>query len=236
MSQSNSNIVTEKINTIKTDSFNNFIWKRLPIEHEYITIAFCVSDFKTNSDNSNDLNDFLNKDVQKLLQYVLNIMPFKCILNVDNYKEFIEFNKDKEDKKPLKNIIDNIHEYDYLEKNELEQTEKNINKLNNKKTYIFTYTDNEEDENKILKNIFDISINEHFSETHKICIGEIKNIPKNILSISDYIFFENKDILNQYLEQSNHNIRINTTNSSVYLIDKCNYEYFHLFLFNKHNP
>jgi hypothetical protein len=41
--------MTEKINTIKTEQFNNFIWKRIPIEHNYITIACCLSEYKENN-------------------------------------------------------------------------------------------------------------------------------------------------------------------------------------------
>jgi len=121
-----------------------------------------------------------------------------------------------------------------------------IKKVENKKTCIFTYntiadTDtvknvniNEKFYDKTLKNVLDMSINNNFNESHKICIGEINNIPKNIISVADYIFFENMDILNEYFQTFNYNIRIQTSNTQLYLIDKCNYEYYQLFSFTKH--
>ena len=36
----------KKTSTIKTELFNNFSWKRLPLEHDYITILFCLDKYK----------------------------------------------------------------------------------------------------------------------------------------------------------------------------------------------
>ena len=32
--------------TIKTDLFDNFSWKKLPLEHDYVNIVFCINKFK----------------------------------------------------------------------------------------------------------------------------------------------------------------------------------------------
>jgi hypothetical protein len=231
--------MTEKINTIKTEQFNNFIWKKIPIEQDYITIVFCLS--KYNSLNSEKIfEDILNENTKKLLNYIINIMPSYCVVNVENFSDFI-FHKNNEtnlDLKKIKNNINNIHLNQ--ENQDIEYLEKRIKKINNKKTYIFTYNSNSEiesknnDENINLKKIFNLSISDHFNETHKLCIGEIENIPKHILCMADYIFFEDKDILNKYLEMFHHNIRIYKSNTSIYLLDKCNYEYYNLFSFNNH--
>jgi hypothetical protein len=69
---------------------------------------------------------------------------------------------------------------------------------------------------------------------HKICIGEINNIPKDIISLADYILFEDINVLNEYLQSFNHNIRITNSNTSIYILDKCNYEYYKLFSFDKY--
>ena len=213
--------------TIKTDNFDNFNWKKLPIEQDYITIIFCIESYKDN-DKYYFMKNVENDKIKKALTYILNIMPYKCIVNVDSYNNFIEY-KNEIDNNELSIKLKKLK----IENNNFENLENKINKISNKKTYLFTYTNEQYTENS-LKNIFDISINTHFNETHKICIGELKNIPKSILSIADYIFFENKDILNNYFEMLNHNIRIQTSNSELFLLDKCNYEHYQLFNFDKH--
>lgn len=213
--------------TIKTDNFDNFNWKKLPIEQDYITIIFCLENYK-DSDKYDFMKNIENDKIKRALTYILNIMPYKCIVNVDYYNNFIEY-KNEIDNNELSIKLKKLK----IENNNFENLENKINKISNKKTYLFTYTNEQYTENS-LKNIFDISINTHFNETHKICIGELKNIPKSILSIADYIFFENKDILNNYFEMLNHNIRIQTSNSELFLLDKCNYEHYQLFNFDKH--
>ena len=222
--------MTKEKTTIKTDFFDNFYWKKLPIENDYITIIFCLDKYKDN-DKYDFMKNIENDKIKKALTYILNIMPYKCIVNVDSYNNFIEYkneiNKDDTGKKlnELKTKLKNNTNLEFLEKK--------MEKINNKKTYLFTYTSEQFIENN-LKNIFDISINKHFNETHKVCVGELENIPKTILSVADYIFFENKDILNKYFEMLNHNIRIQTSNAELFLLDKCNYEHYQLFNFNKH--
>ena len=224
--------MTEKINTIKTEQFNNFIWKRIPIEHDYITIALCLSDYKKNN-SENLFENISNESTKKLLQYIINIMPSYCVVNVENFSDFI-FHKNNESDLDLKKIKNTSLNKD------IEYLEKRIKKINNKKTYIFKYSSNnseiesKNDENINLKKILNLGISNHFNETHKLCIGEIENIPKHILCMADYVFFEDKDILNKYLEMFHHNIRINKSNTSIYLLDKCNYEYYNLFSFNNH--
>jgi hypothetical protein len=230
--------MTEKINTIKTEQFNNFIWKRIPIEHDYITIACCLSDYKENN-SENLFENISNETTKKLLQYIINIMPSYCVFNIEKFSDFI-FHKNKKiepnnELSKLKNIkfksgSDNPSEKD------LEYIEEKIKKLNNKKTYIFTYPFNNtvEGEQDNLKKMLNLSISNHFNETHKLCFGKIENIPKHILCMADYIFFEDKDVLNKYLEMFNHNIRINKSNTSIYVLDKCNYEYYNLFSFNNY--
>lgn len=233
--------IEKKSTTIKTELFDYFTWKRLPIEHEYITIVFCLEKYR-NIDNSDDfMKNIEQENIKKAIKYILNIMPYQCIINIDRYISFKEYKEETDDKDlfilkldKLENILNdnenNINEYNF------KSLKDKIQKINNKKTYLFTYTNNQTEKTieNSLKNMLDISINSHFNETHKVCIGEIKNIPKNILCVADYIFFENKDVLNEYLELLNHNIRIKTSNTPLYLLDKCNYEYYQLFSFYKH--
>jgi hypothetical protein len=235
--------MTEKINTIKTEQFNNFIWKRIPIEHNYITIACCLSEYKENN-SENFFENIPNESTKKLLQYIINIMPSYGVVNIDNFRDFV-FHKDK--------VIDSNNEISKIKnikfdsgsdtpsEKDLEYIEEKIKKLNNKKTYIFTYpslsldttNDVSEIENN-LKKMLNLSISNYFNESHKLCFGKIENIPKHILCMADYVFFEDKDVLNKYLEMFNHNIRINKSNTSIYVLDKCNYEYYNLFSFNNH--
>lgn len=223
--------MTKEKTTIKTDNFDNFNWKKLPIEHDYITIVFCLEKYKEH-DKYDFMKNIENDKIKKALTYILNIMPYKCIVNVDSYNNFIEY-KNETNKDDIYIKLKKIKNRLKIENSNFQNLENKINKINNKKTYLFTYTSEQYTENS-LKNIFDININTHFNETHKICIGELKNIPKSILSIADYIFFENKDILNNYFEMLNHNIRIQTSNSELFLLDKCNHEHYQLFNFDKH--
>jgi hypothetical protein len=235
----------EKTITIKTDFFDNFIWKKLPLEHEYITIVFCVSKFKNTKQNPNDfLENIENENIKKSIKYILNVMPCQCFVNISSYTEFKKYINDnnlvsitnklnKHTQNDTKGTITDVSE------NELLKLKEKIKKVESKKTCIFTYDTsiNNESNNfydKTLKNVFDMSINNNFNESHKICIGEINDIPKNIISVADYIFFENMDILNEYFKTFNYNIRIQTSNTPLYLIDKCNYEYYQLFSFTKH--
>jgi hypothetical protein len=259
-----------KTTTIKTQYFNNFTWKRLPLEHDYINIVFCVSNYKNKDKTNNFLENINNENIKKAIKYILNIMPYQCIVNIDNYNNFINNINNIEISSPILDKINN-NKMKIDNKNNINILKNKVKKNNNKKTYIFTYesendcdnvkdtnnenylnnNDNDNDNNdnnnynnykeckynsveQQLKNILNYSINIHFNEIHNISIGEINNIPNNILSLADYIFFENVDILNTYLTKSNHNIRIKTGNAYVYLIDKCNYEYYQLFNFNKH--
>lgn len=227
-----------KITTIKTDLFNNFNWKRLPIEHDYITIVFCLDKYK-NMDNSNIFMDnIINDNIKKAIKYILNIMPYQCIIDVEKYNNFVIF---KENKHIVENNL--THELDKLDKidklkncDDIQILKDKIHKIQNKKTFLFTYNSQNEknDTEHTLKNMYNISINSHFNDTHKICIGELNSIPKSILSVADYIFFENKDIINNYFETFHHNIRIQTSNTELYMLDKCNYEYYQLFNFDKH--
>lgn len=208
--------------TIKTDLFNNFKWKRLPIEHEYITIIFCLDKYKKIYNSDDFLSCVENTNTKRAIKYILNIMPYKCIVNIDDYSNY-KYYKDKLEKNiEVDKMIEKIKT-----KSDINIIKDRLNKLEEKKSYIFTYDENS---NKILNITFD----SEFNETHRLCIGEIENIPKYNLSVADYIFFENKDILNKYLESQNHNLRIKTSNAELYLIDKCNYEYYNLFNFTKH--
>jgi hypothetical protein len=223
-----------KHSTIKTGLFNNFVWNRLPIEHDYITIIFCLDKYK-NTDNSNDfLLPIENEDTKNAIKYILNIMPYKCIINIDDYSNYryyrdnMTYNKDNKDDTIIEKLDKlNIKNKDTINKTEIEYIKNKLKKIEEKKTYIFTYDENK---NKILN----MSIDLEFNNTHRVCIGELENISKCCLSVSDYIFFENIDILNKYLETQNHNLRIKKSDAPIYLIDKCNYEYYNLFNFNKH--
>ena len=220
--------------SIQTDLFNSFTWKRLPIEHDYITIVFCLSKYKNIDTSSNFIENILNNNTKKAIQYIINIMPYKCIVDIENYENF-KYHKD--------NIDDNSNVSEQLKKlksqikeentNEITDLENRLKIINNKKTYIFTYPNKEKHEEE-LKNILDISINDNFNEMHKICIGEINNIPKDIISLADYILFEDINVLNEYLQSFNHNIRITNSNTSIYILYKCNYEYYKLFSFDKY--
>lgn len=213
---------TKQCNTIVTGKINNFLWKRMPIEHEYINIVFCVSDY-TNK-NLNIFENTLNPSTKKSLKHILNIMPMCCITDIKTYKEFVSSKKI--------NFQDILNEKECKIENLDEKTIKELNekicKINNKKTYIFSY--DEKNKNEILN----IKINNEFNDMHKICIGKFENIPKNVLGVSDYIFFDNQKELNKYFESSHHNIRIQNSTTLIYAIDKCNYKDFHLFSFDKY--
>ena len=214
-----------KSSTIKTNLFDNFIWKRLPIEHDYITIIFCLDKYK-NTDNSDDfLSNIENENTKKAIKYIINIMPHNCIINIDDYSNYKYYKDNLEKNIELDNIIDKLKKLE-IDK-DINFVKDRLNKLQQKKSYIFTYSDSS---NKLLNITFDSK----FNETHRLCVGEIENIPKYNLSIADYIFFENKDVLNKYLESQNHNLRIKISDAPLFLIDKCNYEYYNLFNFNKH--
>ena len=238
----------EKTITIKTEFFDNFTWKKLPIDHDYVTIVFCISKFKNTqqySRTNNFLENIENENVKKSIKYILNIMPCQCFVNIGSYKEFKNYIQN-ENSESISNKLNENSKITDISENELLKLKEKIKKIENKKTCIFTYdtstninTDNDTNStenfyDKTLKNVFDMSINNNFNESHKICIGEINDIPKNIISVADYIFFENMDILNEYFKTFNYNIRIQTSNTPLYLIDKCNYEYYQLFSFTKH--
>jgi hypothetical protein len=231
-----------KTTTIKTDLFNNFKWKRLPIEHDYITIVFCLDEYK-NTDSSNIfMENITNEKIKKAIKYILNVMPYQCIIDVDKYNNFLTFQENKHIvENNITHELDKLNQIDKLKNNESDTQllKDKINKIQNKKTFLFTYNNqnDQNDQNDIdhtLKIMYNISINSHFKDTHKICIGEVNSIPKSILSVADYIFFENKDVINNYFETFNHNIRIKTSNTELYMLDKCNYEYYQLFNFDKH--
>jgi hypothetical protein len=214
-----------KSSTIKTNLFDNFIWKRLPIEHDYVTIIFCLDKYK-NTDNSDDfLSNIENENTKKAIKYIINIMPHNCIINIDDYSNYKYYKDNLEKNIELDNIIDKLTKLETDK--DINFVKDRLNKLQQKKSYIFTYSDTS---NKLLNITFDSK----FNETHRLCVGEIENIPKYNLSIADYIFFENKDVLNKYLESQNHNLRIKISDAPLFLIDKCNYEYYNLFNFNKH--
>ena len=82
--------------------------------------------------------------------------------------------------------------------------------------------------------LFKITMNKNFNKLHRVCIGDIINIPKDTLSISDYIFFDDIEQINKYLRLSNYNIEIKGTDSKIYLVDKCNYKDCHLFSFDNY--
>jgi len=223
----------KKTTTIKTDLFNSFIWKRFPIDHDYITILFCLDKYK-NTDNSDDFMKYIeNDDIKKAITYILNIMPYKCIININDYSNYKYYKDNLDENKELNNLIKKI---DDLDKDTILLKER-IKKIENKKTFIFS-SDNKgityDFTNESLSKMFNVTINSDFNITHKLYIGEIRNISKYTLSVADYIFFENKNVLNKYLESQNHNIRIKDSDSPLYLLDKCNYEYYQLFNFKRH--
>jgi hypothetical protein len=214
--------------TINTKSFDNFNWKRLPLEHDYVTIIFCLDNFKI-TDNSSDILSFIeNENTKKAIKYILNIMPHECIINIDDYLNYQHYKDNKDNKDNILLKLDKLNvKYNILNDDNIKFLEEKIKSINDKKTYIFTYNDN-------MNKYLNITLDSKFNETHRLCIGEIDNIPKYNLSVADYIFFENKDILNKYLESQKHNLRITSSNAPFYLLDKCNYQYYHLFNFNKH--
>lgn len=225
----------KKTTTIKTDLFNNFIWKRFPIEHDYITILFCLDNYK-NTDNSDDFMKYIeNDEIKKAISYILNLMPYKCIINVNDYLNYKFYKDNLDDNKELDFIIKKI---DKLQQDQdTNSLKERIKKIENKKTFIFSCNSREivnDLKNESLSKMLDVTLNLDFNNTHKLYIGEIENFSKYTLTIADYIFFENKNALNKYLELQNHNIRIKESDSSLYLLDKCNYEHYQLFNFRKH--
>jgi|UniRef100_A0A6C0I6L7 hypothetical protein len=218
--------------TIKTDNFNNFDWIRLPVEHDYITIIFCLKDHN-NIDYSKDIIDNINNsNVRKAFKYILNIMPYQCIIDVDKYENYMIFKENK-------HVIENDRTTDIDNINKITESKVNVEhlrKILDRKTFIFNCTkeQNINDVTNDINKIFNLSICEYFHETHKIYIGELNNIPKSVLSISDYVFFDDYNTLNEYLTMFFHNIRITNSNSDLYLLDKCNNEYYQLYNFTKH--
>jgi hypothetical protein len=101
-----------------------------------------------------------------------------------------------------------------------------VKNITRKLTYVNFYNEN----NK--KDILNITMNKNFNKLHRVCVGDITNIPKDTLSISDYIFFDNIEQINKYFSLSNYNIELNSTNSKIYLVDKCNYKDCQLFSFD----
>lgn len=216
--------------TIKTDNFNNFNWKRLPIEHDYITIVFCLKDYN-NIDYSKDIIENINNiNTKKALKYILNIMPYQCIIDVDKYENYMIF---KDNKHVIENNI--ATKLDIIN-NHFNVNTDHLQKILDKKTFIFNCTSkqNINDVEHNIKKMYDLSICDNFNETHKIYIGELNNIPKYVLSIADYVFFDDYNTLNEYLTDLFHNVRITNSNSNLYLLDKCNNEYYQLYDFIKH--
>lgn len=242
--------------TVLTNNFNNFKWKRLPLEHDYISIIFCIDNYNPNNiDNSNntfnvnnanvdkmtieDVIKNINTDTQKAIKYILNIMPYQCVLNLNNYNIFLQYIKND----TISPIITDIENNEDIKKEEKNILIKKISKFNNKKTFIQLFNSFENNSNdvnnidKSINNIYNITINNHFNEIHRLCIGDLDNIPKSVLSVADFVFFENKETLNKYLKSMNHNVIIQnskTQQGSLYLLDKCNHENYQLYNFNKH--
>jgi hypothetical protein len=223
------------ITTIKTEFFNSFMWKRLPLEHNYITIVFCLDDYK-NTDNTDDfINNINDENIKKAIKYILNIMPYQCVIDVDNYNNFLYYKNNDEKQDSNEDLFKKIEDGKLpCTEDEINKIKNNLKYILNKKTFIFNYYSDNVQNDKNFSYMYNISVNEHFNDTHKLCIGEIQNIPKSILSVADYIFFDSKETINKYLESHGHFLRVSSSNASLYLIDKCNYEYYQLFHFNKH--
>lgn len=225
--------------TISIDNFNKFYWKSLPIEKDYCNITFCTSNLSEDNDSINEtiidnnkdnisyyLNRINNKDTQKTLKYILDIMPFACILNVESYEMFLNSEKLKSEIETSTNV--NKNNFKQIEGEKIDEMLNIVKNINRKLTYVNFYNEN----NK--QDILNITMNKNFNKLHRVCIGDISNIPKDTLSISDYIFFDDTEQINKYFRLSNYNIELNSTNSKTYLVDKCNYKDCHLFSFDNY--
>jgi len=220
---------------ISIDNFNNFYWKSLPTEKDYCNITLCTSNIvkdtdmlsETDKDNiSYYINKINNENTQKTLKYIIDIMPFTCILNIDSYSMFLNSETLKENIGTNTNIDKNSLKQ--IDEKKLEETLNIVKNTTKKITYI-NFCD---EKNK--KDILNITINKNFNKIHRICFGDIDNIPKDTLSVSDYIFFDSIEQINKYFKLSNYNIEINNTNSKIYLVDKCNYKDCQLFSFDNY--
>jgi hypothetical protein len=218
---------------ISTDNFNNFYWKSLPIEKDYCNITICSSYISKEFENETYeqdnilyfINKINNKNTQKTIKYILDIMPFTCILNIETYEMFLNSEKLKEDIYTNTNIdINNLKN----KKEDVDKISDIVTKITGKITYVNFYNE------KNKKDILNITINNNFNKIHRVCIGDISNIPKDTLSLSDYIFFDSLEQINKYFLLSNFNIEIKETNSKIYLVDKCNYKDCQLFSFDNY--
>ena len=167
-------LIEKKITTVKTEFFDNFIWKKLPLEHDYITIVFCVSKFKNTEQSSNNfLENIENESIKKSIKYILNIMPCQCFVNISSYNEFKNYINDNNSvllsNKLNENIIRNSNSD--CSENELLKLKEKIKMIENKKTCIFTYCAETNVPlkfyDKTLKNVFDMSINNNFNHKKK---------------------------------------------------------------------
>ena len=222
--------------TISIDNFNNFYWKTLPIEKDYCNITMCTSHLndtnETNTDDDKDnisyyINNINNKVTQETLKYILDIMPFTCVLNIESYEMFINSEKLKNDIENNTNINKNNFKQ-YINEEKINEVSNIIKNTTRKLTYVNFYNE------KNKQDILNITMNKNFNKLHRVCIGDIINIPKDTLSISDYIFFDDIEQINKYLRLSNYNIEIKGTDSKIYLVDKCNYKDCHLFSFDNY--
>jgi len=220
---------------IFTDNFNKFYWKSLPIEKDYCNITLCTSYLTNISDNNNSteykddisyyINNINNANTQKTLKYILDIMPFICILNIESYEMFLNSENLKDDIETSTNIDKN--NLKNIDQNKIDKVSDIVKNTTRKLTYINFYDKKKDD-------ILNITINKNFNKIHRVCIGDISNIPKDTLSVSDYIFFDDIEQINKYFLLSNYHISIKDTNSKIYLVDKCNYKDYQLFSFENY--
>lgn len=217
--------------TISTDNFNNFYWKSLPIEKDYCNVTICTSNMiEPQCENKDEISYYINKinnvNTQKTLNYILDIMPFTCILNIESYEMFLNSEKLKDNIETNTRIDEK--KFKDISNKKINDTINIIKKITSKITYVNFYNEN----NK--QDILNISMNKKFDKMHRVCIGDISNIPKDTLSLSDYIFFDSIDQINKYFRLSNFRIEIRDTNSKIYLVDKCNYKDYQLFSFDNY--
>lgn len=200
-----------------------FQWNRLPIELDSVNIAFCTNNLNKTLMESQHFNGdvsqcFTEQKSQLFFQHILGTMPFTCFVDLDTDRSLSVLTKIQNNNENLNKMISpelNLSDDDRTTM--IERLSKQISK----KTCIFTFTKSSKEWNK---QMFYTHMNfKYDGTTHRLFVGEMENIPKSVLNLCDYIFIEETNTLNQYLEQMNHSTRITFSDFSTYVIDKRNY-------------
>jgi hypothetical protein len=200
-----------------------FAWKQLPMEMNHVNIAFCTNHLdesllKSGSFDGNISNCFTALKSKLILQHIVATMPFTCFVDIDSNQCLEAIHQSANENELSKNLICPKLKITEDDKKQLMQK---LNRLLALKTCIFTFTDIQNEWNK---QMFYTHMNLNYSNiTHRLFVGKVENIPKSILGMCDFIFIEDTESINNYLQKMNHSLRITFSDFSTYVIDKKNY-------------